>query len=118
MHELGIVFNIVDKIERLSKEYNLTKVASITLQIGEFSSVVPHYIEECYPAAVDKSELLHDTELKIEIIPANLKCRDCGQVFDFDNNHIKKEIICPSCGCKKSELLSGREFLIKEIEAY
>ena len=45
MHELGIVFNIINTVEELAKENNLTKIASITLQVGEFSSVVPHYLQ-------------------------------------------------------------------------
>jgi hydrogenase nickel incorporation protein HypA/HybF len=82
------------------------------LKVGEISTVVPEYLQKCYPAAVDKSELLHDTELKIEIVPANCICHNCSQVFSL----IKNKNICPDCGCSDTEIISGRDLLIKEIE--
>lgn len=45
----------------------------------------PQYIEACYPAAVDGT-LLQDTELKIEIIPGNARCKQCGKVFNLLQN--------------------------------
>jgi len=113
MHELGIVFHIVDSVEKIAVENQLTQVLSITLQVGELSSVVPEYLKECYPAAVDKSELLHDTELKIELVPANFVCHQCYEVFGVT----KHKNVCPDCGSTDTEIISGREMLIKEIEA-
>ena len=51
--------------------------------------------------------------LEIEIIPANGLCRQCKQVF----NIVEHKRICPTCGEGDWELLSGREFMIKEIAA-
>jgi len=113
MHELGIVMNIVKTIENFSLDNNVTKVASITLQVGELSSVVPRYLHECYPAATYKSELLRKTKLNIEILPANCICHSCEKVFSFKNHRD----LCPLCGSNDSEIISGKEFLIKEIEA-
>lgn len=114
MHELGILINIIHTVENISVKNNLTKVASITLQVGELSSVVPRYLRECYPAATYKSELLHDTKLNIEILPANCICHKCKKVFSFIHN----KQLCPVCGCSNSEIISGKEFLIKEIEGF
>ena len=113
MHELGIVFNIVDSVEKIAAQNNLTKVLSITLLVGEVSTAIPQYLEKCYPAAVDKSKLLKNTKLKIEIVPANCICHQCFEVFSL----IKNKNICPECGSSDTEMVSGRELLIKEIEA-
>lgn len=83
------------------------------LQIGELSSMIPKYVEACYPAAVEGT-LLKDTKLKIEILPGHGRCGACGKVFRV----LEQEGICPVCGKKEAELLSGREFLIKEIIGY
>ena len=48
MHELGIVFHIIDTIEEIAKEQNLKKVASVTLEVGEVSTVIPSYLEDCW----------------------------------------------------------------------
>ena len=64
MHELGIVFNIIDTIEDVAKEQNLLKVHSVTLSVGEVSTVVPSYLEDCWKWAVDRSKLMKGCLLK------------------------------------------------------
>lgn len=112
MHELGIVIEIVKTVETFAHKNGLTKIDTLVLQIGELSSVIPKYIEDCYPAAVD-STMLQDTKLKIEILPGNALCKDCRKVFNVIAGNKK----CPVCGTSDWELLCGREFLIKEIIA-
>lgn len=112
MHELGIVAEIVRVVEKLAHEQQLTTIDTLVLQIGELSSVVPYYVEQCYPAAA-YGTLLENTKLRIEILPGNGRCRSCGQVFNLLANRRK----CPACGQTNAEILGGREFMIKEIIA-
>ncbi len=112
MHELGVVMEVVKTVQRFAKENGVTQIDTIVLQIGELSSMIPRYVHECYPAAVDGTEL-DQTKLKIEIIPANALCKNCQQVF----NIMKNRSICPECESPEWGLLSGREFTIKEIVA-
>jgi len=112
VHELGIMFNVVRSVEAFAKKNGVSQIDTLVLQIGELSPVVPRYIEACYPAAVDGT-LLQDTKLKIEIIPGNALCRECGHVF----NLLRSGESCPDCGGTRWEALSGKEFNIKEIIA-
>lgn len=43
MHELGIVLHVIDQVEELAKENNVSKVTRLTLEVGEVSSIVPSY---------------------------------------------------------------------------
>lgn len=112
MHELGIVMGLVDTVKRIFKEQNLTEIASITLQIGELSSVVPGFLRQCYPAAVDGT-VMEQTKLIIETIQGNVMCCKCGKVYRF----LEHNKGCPNCGDIEKEILCGNEFIIKEIEA-
>lgn len=112
MHELSIVISIVQTVETFAKENGLRKIDTLVLQIGELSSVIPRYVEACYPAAVDGT-LLQETKLRIEVLPGNGMCKECNTVF----NLIQNQNTCPKCGSKTWEILSGREFMIKEIIA-
>ncbi len=112
MHELGVVIEVIKTVESFAQQNGLTKIDTLVLQIGELSSMIPKYIEACYPAAVDGT-LLQDTRLKIEILPGNAICKKCNKVF----NLIKNNMVCPSCTSKDWEILCGREFMIKEIIA-
>jgi hydrogenase nickel incorporation protein HypA/HybF len=40
MHELGIVFHIIDLLEEVGKENQLEKISCVTLELGEVSSVI------------------------------------------------------------------------------
>ncbi len=67
MHELGIVIEIVKTVEDFMERNHLTKVDTLVLQIGKMAPVVPQYIEQCYPAAVDGTSMEH-TKLVIETL--------------------------------------------------
>jgi hydrogenase nickel incorporation protein HypA/HybF len=112
LHELGVVIEVVKTVENFAKANGVTKIDTLVLQIGELSSMIPKYIEACYPAGVDGT-LLQDTKLKIEILPGNALCKECNKVFNLIENKGK----CPVCESKDFELLSGKEFMIKEIIA-
>lgn len=112
MHELGIMFNVIRTVEAFAIQNGVEKIDTLVLQVGELSPVVPQYIEACYPAAVDGT-LLQDTRLRIEIVPGNALCKPCNLVFNLLEHHQ----ICPECGKADWEILSGKEFLIKEILA-
>ncbi len=113
MHELGVVIEVINQVEKIVAENELEKVEKLILQIGELSSMIPKYIEACYPAAVDGT-ILMDTKLEIEVLPANALCNDCNQVFPI----VKNKGVCPHCNTNNFEILSGKEFFIKEIVAY
>ena len=112
MHELGIMFNVVRSVESFARQNGVTKIDTLVLQIGELSPVVPHYIEACYPAAIDGT-LLQETKLKIEIIPGNALCKQCHKVFHL----LESGKQCPHCQSEEWEIISGKEFNIKEIVA-
>jgi hydrogenase nickel incorporation protein HypA/HybF len=112
LHELGVVIEVVRTVEEFAKKNGVTKIDTLVLQIGELSSIIPQYVEACYPAAVDGT-LLQETKLKIEILPGNAICKKCNKVFNLIENNKK----CPNCGSEDWELLCGKEFMIKEIIA-
>ena len=65
MHELSIMYNIVERVMNVVKSNNLVEVEAIVLQVGEESGVVPSYLHACYPAAVDGT-LLEKTLLEVD----------------------------------------------------
>lgn len=111
MHELGIISAMVDSIEKIVKEQGLHEVKKITIEVGELSGVVPHYMEVCYPAAVYKT-FMENTVLDLETIPGIVRCRDCGKEF----NAMAHDFACPDCGSQNMEILAGNDVLIKEIQ--
>ena len=77
MHELGIVFSILDRLEDVAKEENLSHIKRVTLEVGEVSTVIPEYVTPCFDWAVKKRPLFGDTTLEIETIHAITVCNSC-----------------------------------------
>lgn len=110
MHELGIVMEIVKQIESYMTENDIEEIQSLVLQIGALSSVYPKYVEDVYPIAVEKTRL-KDTRLEIEVTPGIGQCKACGLAYDLiQNNHV-----CPKCKATDFSIISGKDFMIKEI---
>lgn len=113
MHELGIMYHVVEQVLNVVAVNQVTEVETIVLQVGELSSVVPRYLQACFPAAVDGT-ILENTKLEIETLKANGICKVCNRVYSIlDNSRV-----CPSCQSEEFEMISGTEFYLKEIRAY
>lgn len=113
MHELGIMYHIVEQVLRVVNTNQLQEVEAIVLQVGELSSVVPRYLHACFPAAVDGT-ILENTKLEIEILPANGICRECQNVYPL----LEHQRVCPKCQSEEAQMISGGEFYLKEIRGY
>ena len=74
MHELGLLAEIVDKIEEVAKENNVTEIETLVLDVGEYSGVVPAYLEDCFPAVIEGT-MLAKTKLKLNIISTSSKAK-------------------------------------------
>lgn len=114
MHELGVVFHIIDDVTEAGKENGLTSIASVTVRLGTVSGVIPEYLENCWKWAVKRTEILKEAELIIEPIEAVTFCEDCNAEYDT----VKYGRICPACGSPNTYLLRGNEFLIEEIAGF
>ena len=86
MHELGVVMQVVDVVEKFARENQVEKIDTVVLQIGELSSMIPKYVEEVYPAAADGT-MLEGSRLRGEIMPANGRCNQwCSPWWNMREN--------------------------------
>lgn len=47
MHELGVVLHIIETVEDVAKKNNANRIDSVTLEIGEVSTVIPELFKDC-----------------------------------------------------------------------
>ena len=115
MHELGIVFEIQKRVTAVAEENGLAlrDIAQVVVEVGEASTIVPRYLKECWPAATDGTEM-ENTELVVETLIAQVRCKKCGEVYEY-LKHNKK---CPACGAWECVMVTGQEFNIKEIAVF
>lgn len=112
MHELGIVFYIIKDVKKVAEENHATHISSVTLSLGEVSTVVPYMLTDCWDWAVTKEPLMTGCQLRIEPIPAVTWCEDCKKEYPT----VAHGKTCPHCGSEHTYLLRGDEVEITEIE--
>lgn len=110
MHEITVLVGLIDMVEKVAIQNNINEIEAVSIQIGQMSSIVPRYMMEYFPNAAEGT-ILENSKLKIEIIPANGLCHHCNKVFKIVENKGK----CPHCNNDDWEMLSGSEFILKEI---
>ena len=48
MHELGVTFHIMDHLEKVAVENKVTHIRKVTLELGEVSTVIESYLQNCW----------------------------------------------------------------------
>lgn len=112
MHELGIVFYVIEEVEKVATKNHVNKVNSLTLEVGEVSSVVPEYFVDAYNWAIKKTKYMQDCKLNLVILEGISYCKDCKKTFKTTTNGK----ICPHCHSENTYLVSGSEINIKDIQ--
>jgi Zn finger protein HypA/HybF (possibly regulating hydrogenase expression) len=111
MHEMGIVVQIVKRLEQAASDNGVNKISSVTMELGEVSGIVDYYLLDCWKWAASKSELLDGCKMEIEVLPAVTLCNDCGKTYGT----VEHGRVCPYCGSENTVLEKGNEINIKDM---
>ena len=52
MRELGVVLNMLDTLDAAAKRYGVSRIASVSVDVGEMTGMVPVYMHGVWPEAV------------------------------------------------------------------
>lgn len=111
MHEIGVVRQVLKTVENFAEENGLEKIDTIVLEIGDLSLVIPKYVEDIYNVII-KGTPFEFTKLKIEVVEGQGICRDLQALHSPSS---KTRAYCPRCGKRNADVISGRDFLVKEV---
>jgi hydrogenase nickel incorporation protein HypA/HybF len=111
MHELSIALNIIEIIKQSVPEQELGSVETVKLKIGEFSNVVVDSLLFSLEV-ITADTYLRNIKYEIDKIPFKVKCNDCK--VEFTNKY--GIVICPNCESKNTQIISGTELKVTEIE--
>lgn len=112
MHELGIVFHMIDTLEEVARDNELSAISKVSLNLGAVSGVLPDYLVDCWNWAVKRTDVMRDAVLDVHVIEAVTVCNACGKTYDT----MGFGKICPHCASPDTVLLHGNEVEIDTIE--
>lgn len=101
----------MSQIENIAEKNNAFAVASITLGIGELSGVEENLLRHAYPVA-SAGTIAEGAKLIIQSTPVFVRCSSCGEESTVKPNRM----LCASCGDWRTELVSGDELLLIQLE--
>ena len=111
MHELPITQSIVDIITRKAADVQAGRITRVDLVIGELSGFAPECIR-FYFDFLSKNTPAEGAVLRCQVIPAQLRCRECSVTFSPGNDGWD----CPECHSTNVEIAGGQELYVDNME--
>jgi hydrogenase nickel incorporation protein HypA/HybF len=110
MHELSICQALISQVQDIVRQ-RPGRVERVRLGIGPLSGVDPRLLEDAYPL-VCAGTCAEGSQLVIEPRSIRVRCRSCGGESDAAPNRL----LCAACGDWHTDLVSGDELLLLQIE--
>lgn len=120
MHEFAFAYDIFKIAEATALQYNAKKITEVYLEIGELTLIVPELLKQSFKMATSGS-IAEGAELKIEILPGKVKCRECGKASTVTLNEEAQLtglqlFQCKYCKSKNTEIIEGKKANVKNIK--
>jgi len=120
MHEFSFAYNIFKVAEATALKYNAKKISEVYLEIGELTLIVPDLLRQSFKMATHGS-IAEGAELKIEIVPGKVRCRDCNKISTVTLNEEAQLtglqlFQCKYCKSKNTEIIDGKKANVKNIK--
>lgn len=111
MHELSVVANLFEILEKKLEAQKGKRICYVKLQVGLLSGVVPELLKTAFDI-YKKDTTAEDAELDITEVPCKIECQDCGTVAIKDDY----VFICEKCGSTNLKTLEGTEMILETME--
>jgi hydrogenase nickel incorporation protein HypA/HybF len=120
MHEFAFAYDIFKVAEATALKYNAKRISEVYLEIGELTLIVPELLKQSFKMATHGS-IAEGAELKIEIIPGKIRCRDCNKISTVSLNEEAQLtglqlFQCKFCKSKNTEIIEGKKANVKNIK--
>jgi hydrogenase nickel incorporation protein HypA/HybF len=112
MHEFALAQNIVEIVTESTLNVGKTKVTKVFLEIGEIAGVEESALITALESLIPQT-MLSETSIEIQHIDGRAICQECKTSFPIHDFHS----LCPTCSSYSKEIISGKEFNVKSIEA-
>jgi hydrogenase nickel incorporation protein HypA/HybF len=116
MHELSVTESILKIVLKHAASNGVRQVKTIGLRIGRLSDLEDEWIQK-YFDYLSRGTVAEGARIAIERTPIVLQCSGCMASFQWERPQLD-DALCPECGGAGFQLLSGREYTIKEMEAF
>ena len=112
MYEFSLTNSIAGTILAVCRQIGFSKVRRVMIKVGGMRKINPELMSFIFTSAV-KNTPAEGAVLTVMTVPVTIRCYSCGRT----NTREDTQFLCPSCGSRNVQLLSGLEFNIEVLEA-
>ena len=134
MHEWALAEAVISTAIKVAEEEKLKEITEIKIKLGELQQIEIEIFEFALKEIIQpQKQLLRKAKIEIETEKAILKCRVCGQEWNYEDamkNLCEEEsesihfvpdiahvyIRCPKCKSPDFEIVKGRGVWVESIE--
>jgi len=113
MHELTVTNTLVQMVLSECQQKKISHPQNIIVDLGLFTSYSKDSLLFYYDILKQEIPLLKDTALLIHEIPGKIQCNTCKHRSALKDPYM---VLCPLCHSSDVAIVSGREFMLREIE--
>jgi len=111
VHELSICQALIEQVAAVARKEGALQVVQVRVGIGPLSGVEPQLLQQAFQLARAGS-IAATASLLIDHLPVRVSCRECGQETGAE----VANLACGNCGDWHTELVSGDEMLLTQVE--
>jgi hydrogenase nickel incorporation protein HypA/HybF len=111
VHERSLVRSLIRQVAEIARQNGAARVASIRVQIGEFSGVEPNLFQSAF-AEIASETTGWNPALVAELVPLAAQCRFCEKEFAVQDFRFS----CPTCGNREVNITKGEELELVSVE--
>jgi hydrogenase nickel incorporation protein HypA/HybF len=114
MHELQVTKRILDIALAHAEGHRVRQIAVIHLRIGALSDLEDEWLQR-YFDHLSRGTLAEKARLAIERLPIVVRCSECARSFEVEKSALDTAA-CPGCGMSRCALVSGKEYVVANME--
>ncbi|MFN2354060.1 MAG: hydrogenase maturation nickel metallochaperone HypA [Desulfopila sp.] len=113
MHEISLVQGLFLQLTELAEKNNMTRVITITLEIGPLSGVVEDSFRFGFDILSKEDDLVRDAELILNTTAVTYRCSHCGATQQSSGARPEN---CEMCGEVLLLAEGGDELILQKVE--
>ena len=113
MDGLHVTREMLKQLIEKAQSEGARRIVRIVLEVGELNGLDTKELRAHF-RRLSKDTLAEGATLSITEIPLKVRCLSCSEEYPAGGY----KMVCPSCGGIASELVSGNELRVKEMELH
>lgn len=129
MHEWALAEGIISAAVKFSEEQDFKEIIEIVVKIGELQQIEHDVLK--FALEELRRPPLQNTNFVFDSIPGRLKCRVCGEEWEFNPEKLTEDmseaihfvpevahvyVRCPDCESPDFEVIEGRGVLLASMK--